>query len=90
MTPFTGAILIAGEARAAPLCPVQQAARNAASDQKRPASGGAYRGAGGPMGLWAALARCARHRPGSPTWHRAYPGDPIRAMKGVIISAPRY
>ncbi len=21
---------------------------------------------------------------------RAYPGDPIRVMKGVIISAPRY
>ncbi len=32
----------------------------------------------------------ALHRPGSPTLCRTYPGDPIRVMKGVIISAPRY
>ena len=86
MTPFTGAILTAGKARAAPWCRSPQAVRNAAGGQKRPASGGASRAAGCPVEFRAVLARCARHRAA----HRAYPGGPIRAMKGVIISAPRY
>ncbi len=82
MTPLTGASLTAGKAHAAPWCRSPQAVRNAAGGQKRPAFGGASRAAG----CVAVLARCARHRAA----HRAYPGDPIRAMKGVIISAPRY
>ncbi len=43
--------------------------------------------------LTAGKVRClpdALHCPGSPARHRAYPGDPIRVMKEVIISAPRY
>ncbi len=85
MTPFTGAILPAGKARAAPLClhnmpcatrPVVKIARPSVARI-------------GPPGAQWDSGRClpdALHRAA----HRAYPGDPIRFMKGIIISAPRY
>jgi hypothetical protein len=81
MTPFTGSILPAGKARAAPLCSHnKQCATRPAVKSARPSVARI-----GPPGalrrLPDALHRAAR---------RAYPGDPIRAMKGVIISAPRY
>ncbi len=47
-----------------------QAGRNAASGQRNAACGGPEWPPGCPMGLRAALARCARHRAS----HRAYPG----------------
>jgi len=89
MTPFTGAILTAGKARAAPLClHNKRCATRPAVKSARPSVARI-----GPPGAQRATGRClpdALHRPGSPTAHRAYPGDPIRAMKRVIISAPRY
>ncbi len=81
MTPFTGAILTAGKARAAPLClHNKQRATWPAVKSARPTVG--------RIGAPGALRRLpdAPHRAA----HRAYPGDPIRVMKGVIISAPRY
>ena len=81
MTPFTGAILPAGKARAAPWCwhhkqrATRQAGKSARPSVARIGSPGALRR------LPDALHRAA---------HRAYPGDPIRAMKGVITSAPRH
>ncbi len=89
MTPFTGAILTAGKARAAPLClHNKQCATWPAVKSARPS----VARIGPPGAQWDSGRRLpdALHRPGSPTWHRAYPGDPIRVMKGVIISAPRY
>jgi hypothetical protein len=85
MTPFTGAILTAGKARAAPLClHNKQCATRPAVKSARPSVARI-----GPPGAQRAIGRClpdALHRAA----HRAYPGDPIRVMKGVIISAPRY
>ncbi len=81
MTPFTGAVFNAGKARAAPLClHNKQCATWPAVKSARPSVARI-----GPPGVL----RCvpdALHRAA----HRAYPGDPIRAMKGVNISAPRY
>jgi hypothetical protein len=36
-------------------------------------------GAPAPSGTRGRRLPDAPHRPGSPTWHRAYPGDPIRS-----------
>ena len=81
MTPFTGAILTAGKARAAPLCSHnKQCATRPAVKSARPSVARI-----GPPGALRCLPD-ALHRAA----HRAYPGDPIRVMKGVIISAPRY
>ncbi len=81
MTPFTGSILTVGKARAAPLClHNKQCATWPALKSARPSVARI-----GPPGALRCLPD-ALHRAS----HRAYPGDPIRAMKGVIISAPRY
>ncbi len=81
MTPFTGAILTVGKARAAPLClHNKQCATWPAVKSARPSVARI-----GPPGALRRLPD-ALHRAA----HRAYPGDPIRVMKGVIISAPRY
>jgi hypothetical protein len=85
MTPFTGAILPAGKARAAPLClHNKQCATWPAVKSARPSVACI-----GPPSAQRAIGRRlpdALHRAA----RRAYPGDPIRVMKGVIISAPRY
>ncbi len=85
MTPFTGAILTAGKAGAARLClHNKQCATRPAVKSARPSVARL-----GPPGAQWDSGRClsdALHRAA----HRAYPGDPIRVMKGVIISAPRY
>ena len=81
MTPFTGAILTAGKAHAAPLClHNKQCATWPAVKSARPSVARI-----GPPGALRRLPD-ALHRAA----HRAYPGDPIRVMKGAIISAPRY
>ncbi len=89
MTPFTGAILTVGKAGAAPLClHNEQCATRSAVKSARPSVARI-----GPPGAQWDSGRClpdALHRPRSPIAHRAYPGDPVRVMKGVIISAPRY
>ncbi len=85
MSPFTGAILTAGKAGAARLClHNKQGATRPAVKSARPSVARI-----GPPGALRCLPD-ARHRARSPIAHRAYPGDPIRVMKGVIISAPRY
>ncbi len=85
MTPFTGSILTAGKARAAPLClHNKQCATRPAVKSARPSVARI-----GPPGALRGLPD-ALHRPRSPIAHRANPGDPLRVMKGVIISAPRY
>ena len=74
MTPFTGSILPAGKARAAPWCWYhKQCATRPAGKSARPAVG--------RIGAPGALRRLpdALHRPRSPIAHRAYPGDPIRS-----------
>ncbi len=81
MTPCTGAILTAGKARAAPLClHNKQCAIRPAVKSARPSVARL-----GPPGALRCLPD-ALHRAA----HRAYPGDPIRVMKRVIIFAPRY
>ncbi len=85
MAPFTGAILTAGKAGAAPLCLHNKQCAT------RPAIKSAWSSVAriGPPGAQWDSGRClpdALHRAA----HRACPGDPIRVMKGVIISAPRY
>ncbi len=81
MAPFTGAILTAGKAPAAPLClHNKQCATRPAVKSARPSVARI-----GPPGALRCLPD-ALHR----ATHRACPGDPIRVMKGVIISAPLY
>ncbi len=85
MIPFTGAILTVGKAGAARLClHNKRRATRPAVNSARPSVARI-----GPPGALRRLPD-ALHRPRSPIARRAYPGDPIRVMKGVIISDPRY